>query len=201
MIDPGLISKELIEYFRELSPRDRRILFEAAEGQGDEIMDFCKMLYRDRYTDPRDPEHNVDNWLWKIVYLPGLYSKKGLLRKAVSHEAEATIRDLHLENPGSYTDVEKTLLYLEFRNVAKRYLSTTKNDRYGSRFLGLKKAGAEEKARKAAEDIWRASRGLAIASDETDRLEIWCAALHDELIQYDKSCESYYIELDRSSSK
>ena len=151
--------------------------------------------------DPKDPDHKVDNWLWKIVYLPGLYSKKNFLRKAVSLEAEAAVRDLQLEDAGSYSDTEKTLLYLEFRNAAKRYLSTTKSDRYGSKLLGLKKAGPEDKAKKAAEDIWRASKGLAVASGETERLEIWCAALRDELIQFDKSCESYYDELDRRNQK
>lgn len=199
MIDPGLIDKELIEYFRELSPRDRRLMFEEIKCTDKKTMSFCENLYHDRYTDPKDPERSVDNWLWKIVYLPGLYSKRGFLRRALSHEAEATIRDLHLENAGDYDDIEKTLLYLEFRNAAKRYLSTTKNDRYGSKFLGLKKADPDEKVRKAAEDIWRASRGLALASGETEKLEIWCAALRDELIQYDKSCESYYNELDRST--
>lgn len=201
MIDPGMIDKELIEYFRELSPRNRRLMFGAIEGQDEELMEFCKKLYLARHTDPKDPDHVVDNWLWKIVYLPGLYSKRSFLKKAVSHEAEATIKDLRLENAGSYSDVEKTLLYLEFRNAAKRYLSTTKNDRYGSKFLGLKKAGAEEKSRKAAEDIWRASRGLAVASGETERLEIWCAALRDELIQFDKTCGPFYAELERSCSK
>jgi hypothetical protein len=201
MIDPGLISRELIEYFRELSPRARRLRFEAIDGEDEQTMSFCEKLYRIRYTDPKDPDHKVDNWLWKIVYLPGLYSKKNFLRKAVSLEAEAAVRDLQLEDAGAYSDTEKTLLYLEFRNAAKRYLSTTKSDRYGSKLLGLKKAGPEDKAKKAAEDIWRASRGLAVASGETERLEIWCAALRDELIQFDKSCESHYDELDRRNQK
>ena len=198
MIDPGKIDKELLEYFRELSPRDRRLMLEAMDGQDRAAVGFCEMLYRDRYSDPKDPERRVDNWLWKIVYLPGLYSKKGLLKKAVRNEAEAAVKDLRLEDAGSYSDTEKTLLYLEFRNAAKRYLSTTKSDRYGSSFLGLKKAGAEEKLRKATEDLWRASRGLAVASGETERLEIWCAALRDELIQFDKDCEAYYAELEKA---
>ena len=201
MIDPGMIDKELLEYFRELSPRDRRLMLDAIEGQDEELIRFCGMLYRDRYSDPKDPERRVDNWLWKIVYLPGLYSKKGLLKRAVFNEAQAAVKDLHLEDAAAYSDIEKTLLYLEFRNAAKRYLSTTKSDRYGSRFLGLKKAGAEEKTRKAAEDLWRASRGLAIASGETERLEIWCAALRDELIQFDRNCEKYYAGLEKAVSE
>ena len=90
MIDPGMIDKELMEYFRELSPRDRRVMLDDLEEQDNlnqDVLQFCRKLYNERYTDPKDPEHRVDNWLWKMVYLPGLYSKRKMLRSPLRKEA------------------------------------------------------------------------------------------------------------------
>lgn len=201
MIDTALINEELTKYFRELSPRDRRLMFEHIEGLSDEASDLCRKLYKARYTDPKDPEHVVDNWLWKMVYLPGLYSKKFFFRAGIKSEADRTVKDLMLEDTSAYSDLEKTILYLEFRNVAKRYLSTCGNDNYASKMLGLRKAGPEEKKIKAAEDIWGASRGFAAAAKEEERLEIWCAALRDELFQYDEISKEYYEALERGTKK
>ena len=196
MIDPGMIDKELMEYFRELSPVERKRMFERIEGLDPEVEEFCRNLYRDRHTDPKDPEHSVDNWLWKIVYLPGLRTKSALMKSAVKNEAQGTIMDLHLEDPGQYSDMEKTLLYLEFRNAAKRYLSTCNGTKYGSTLFGMKHASEEEKKAKAAEDIWKASKGIARAAGEEDRLEIWCLALRDELYQYNQACKHYYEDME-----
>ena len=200
MIDPGMIDKELMEYFRELSPRDRRVMLDDLEEQDNlnqDVLQFCRKLYNERYTDPKDPEHRVDNWLWKIVYLPGLYSKRKMLKSPLRKEAGEAISDLHLDDTGRFSDMEKTLLYLEFRNAAKRYLSTCSSDGYGSKMFGLKKLSAEEKKQRASEDIWTASRGIAVAAGEEERFEIWCIALRDELFQYDRACEGYYEELER----
>ena len=196
MIDPGMFDKELMEYFRDLSPSERKSKLDALKGQDEEVMEFCRELYHDRYTDPKKPENIVDNWLWKIVYLPGLYAKKGIFRRGLPREAEATIQELHLDDTDAFTDTGKTILYLEFRNAAKRYLSTCDSDGYGTTFFGLKKGGPEQKKAKAAEDIWRASRGIAIESGETEKLEIWCAALRDELFQYDSACKIFYEQLE-----
>ena len=103
-----------------------------------------------------------------------------------------------LKEQDSYSDTERSLLYLEFRNAARRYLSTCNSDSYGSRLFGMKRSTAEDRRYKAAEDIWRASSGLAAVSGEEKKLEIWCTALRDELYQYDSSCRDYYEELENS---
>ena len=195
MLDTEMITEELMEYFAELDPDERRSRLEVISDEGStdsDIVDFCRAMYKRRYTDPKDPKHTVDNWLWKIVYLPGLYSKRGFLKSALRKEAAATVGDLMLKAPGRYSELEKALLYLEFRNAARRYLSTCNSDRYGSRFLGMKKSTSDDRNYKAAEDIWRASSGLAAASGEEERLSIWCTALRDELYEYDIACGEYY---------
>jgi hypothetical protein len=188
-------------YFDILSPRDRRITFEELDGIDDATQEFCRRLYRDRYQDKKDPDLRVDNWLWKVVYLPGLYKRRRLVKRAIRNEVEGTLADLHLEAPDELTETEKVILYHEFRNVAKRYLSTCKGARYGNKLFGLKKASDEEKKEKACEDLWMASRGLALASGEEDRLSLWCDAFRDELLVYCRQGEKYIDKLEKEFLK
>lgn len=194
-------SKSIKNYFEILSPRDRRLLFEELIDVDEETREFCRMLYRERYQDKKDPERRVDNWLWKAVYLPGIYKKRKMLKKAIRNEADATLKDLHLENPDELTEAERQILYFEFRNVAKRYLSTCNGVNYGNKLFGLKKASEADKKKKACEDIWMASRGFALASGEEERLRLWCDAFHDELIAYFPQGEIYYKELENNYRK
>ena len=196
MMDVG---KDLMAYFRELSPTDRRHKFEALVADGaieDDVKEFCELLYNERYQDAKKGEQKVDNWLFKLVYLPGLYKKRRIFRRGFKREIEATLSELHLADADSLGEMESTILYLEYRNAAKRYLSTCDSVDYASTMFGLKKAGPEEKKYQACEDLWRASRGCATAAGEEERLRLWCNALHDELIQYDASLEKIYEEMD-----
>ena len=201
MIDLSTVDKQLMKYFRELSPRDRRLMLDDMEDLDHETRTICTELYTRRYTDPKDPEHRVDNWLWKIVFLPGLYKKKGMLKKAVANESGSALADLRLEDAASMSDIEKTCLYLEFRNAARRYLSTCNSANYASKMMGLRKASPEEKKKRACEDIWMASRGLALASGMEEKFDLWCQALRDELMQYDSAAEKHYNELENNYRK
>jgi hypothetical protein len=195
------VSEKLGTYFDILSPRDRRLLFEELTEIDGEIQEFCRKLYRERYQDKKDPERRVDNWLWKAVYLPGIYKKRKILKTAFSNEVKATLNDLHLEAPDALSEAEQYILYHEFRNVAKRYLSTCNGVNYGNRLFGLKKATEDEKKRKACEDIWMASRGIALASGEEKRLQLWCDAFRDEFMVYYPKGKTYYYELEDSFRK
>ena len=197
MIDVG---KDLMAYFRELSPTDRKRMFEAIveEGTIDEnVKEFCELLYEERYQDTKNPDNKVDNWLFKLVYLPGLYKKRRIFKRGFKREIEATLFDLHLDDADSLDEMESTILYLEYRNAAKRYLSTCESDGYATTMFGLKKAGPEEKKYQACEDIWLASKGFAIAAGEEERLRLWCNALLDELTQYDSSLKKLYEDMDK----
>jgi hypothetical protein len=186
------------DYFEILSPRDRRLLFEELTENDaaidEETQEFCRRLYRDRYQDKKDPARRVDNWLWKAVYLPGVYKRRKLIRNAIRNEADGTLKDLHLDDPDALSEAEKTILYHEFRNTAKRYLSTCSGANYGNRLFGLKKASPEDKKKKACADMWMASRGFALAAGEEERLSLWCEAFHDELVKYYPQAEA---ELER----
>ena len=193
--------KSIDKYFEILSPRDRRLMFEELTSLDEQTQAFCRTLYRERYQDKKDPDRRVDNWLWKAVYLPGIFKKRKLLKKAVSNEVKGTLADLHLENPAELSENEKSLLYREFRNVARRYLSTCNGANYGSKLLGFKKASEAEKKTKACEDIWMASRGFALASGEEKRMSLWCDAFLDELMEYYPPGKRIIEELEYSFKK
>ena len=58
------------EYFLELDPARRGKLLDRLIDAGAETTAFCHRLYQERYRDKKDPDKQVDNWLWKLVYLP-----------------------------------------------------------------------------------------------------------------------------------
>ena len=188
-------------YFEELNPQERLNMLRLLENPGDELWEFCRTLYQQRYSDAKSPNRKVDAWLWKLVYLPGLYKRSKFLRKAMHKELEGTLRELYLDTPGAWDGAKKTALYLEFRNTARRYLSTCKGVNYASKLMGMKKATDAEKLDKACEDIWMASRGLAYAAGLEESLALWCDALHDELITWNPICQRYYAQLEQNIRK
>ena len=114
---------------------------------------------------------------------------------------EGTLKELHLEDPDGLSEMERTVLYLEFRNTARRYLSTCRSVNYARKFLGLKKASDQEKLDRACQDIWMVSRGIARAAGLEDPLKLWCDALYDELLDYDPGSGKHYLELEEKFRK
>ena len=186
-------------YFAELDP-DRRLerFNRLAEGEDSGFQAFARQIYAARYSDPRQPDRKVDTWLWKLVYLPGVYKKRRMLAGALRREMAGTLHDLYLDRPEELTGERETILYHEYRNAARRYLSTCSGARYGSRLFGLKKATPREQREKACEDVWQASRGVALAAGMERAFGLWCAALHDALLEYDPDCGAQYEKLEQS---
>lgn len=192
------LDREWNAYFDELDPQKRLELFNGLAGKGGEVQTFCRKLYDERYTDPKYPDRKVDVWLWKMVYLPGLYKRHKFLKGAMHKELEATLKDLHLDHPETLSEMERTVLSLEFRNTARRYLSTCRNSNYASRLLGLKKATEQEKLEQACKDIWSASRGLTRAAGLEEDFRLWNEALYTELLVFDPDRQRQYEELCRT---
>ena len=91
----------------------------------------------------------------------------------------------------------RPLLYHEYRNTARRYLSTCKGGNYASSFMGFRKADDDEKVVKACEDIWQMSGGIAKSSGRTEAMKLWVEAFRDELFNYDDICKDEYEKLSR----
>ncbi|MCR5085301.1 MAG: hypothetical protein K6A65_07375 [Succinivibrionaceae bacterium] len=191
---PGLV--ELPEgwqaFYAELDPKARlEMLGDLGAGEGSLPARLC----RERYQMRERPLRLVDLWLWKCVYLPGLYRRRKFLRKSLTREVEGTIAELHL---GDELDPRgRTELYWELRNAVRRYLSTCNGAKYASSFFGLRRASPEEKHERAAVDVWKMSRGIARAAGRERQMALWCDACKDELLEFDPRLGDSLLALDR----
>lgn len=190
------LNEAWMTYFKELDPQKRFKLLQDLPDLEDGALDFCRTLYQQRYINPKHPDQAADTWLWKFVYLPGLFKRRRFLPGALKKEMQGTLKELCLEHPDELSDIQKTILYLEFRNAARRYLSTCKGDHYARKMLGLRRATDQEKRSQACEDIWMVSKGLAQVTGQEENLKLWCEALYTELLEYDPDSRKDYEELD-----
>ena len=182
----------LDSYYLETDPRKRKRLLDSMDGSSDPMYAFRKQLYEERYTDPSEPGRTVDFWLFKCVYFPGLYGKRGIFAKPLKKEMAVAAEELHLDQADQLSDQEKDVLYREFRNTASRYLTTCRSDRYGSSFFGMKKASPEAKLKKLGHEFWAITRGLAECADMEKDLDLWCRAFYDELMAQEPACKEFY---------
>ena len=183
------------KYFDELEPKKRlEILNSIPENERDDDYDLVYKLYHERYSDHDNKgRKNVDWWLWRCVCLQMLCEKRTFFKKSRDREV-MKISDELLMN-----DTEKShenFLYLEYRNVARRYLSTCKDPNYASSLLGLRRANDDEKVYRACSDIWQMSKGVAKFSGLEEKMSLWCKALRDELFEYNPICRAEYERLD-----
>ncbi|MBR0035624.1 MAG: hypothetical protein IJP54_08095 [Synergistaceae bacterium] len=188
------IHESLTEYFAELDPKRRlEILDSLSDGEGVDS-GFLHELYHDRYSDHENRgRKNVDWWLWRCICLQQLYNKGGFFRKFRKREVNAILEELRTND----TDPQhRAYLYHEYRNTAGRYLSTCKSGNYASRFMGFRQASDDEKALRACGDIWEMSRGIARSEGVEERMQVWCEAFRDEVLEYDPVCREEYARLD-----
>ncbi|MBQ9273808.1 MAG: hypothetical protein IJ228_03270 [Succinivibrio sp.] len=190
------LDKEWRPYYEELDPHKRFALLERLEGESaQDGQSFRRELFKARYERRSKPERIADLWLWKCVYLPGLFRRRKLLKKAAKSELLGTLEELRLRRELSFE--ERCILYWEFRNTVRRYLSTCQGPRYGRSLFGLKKATPEEQKLRAGEDVWKMSRGIARSAQLEEALSLWCEACRDEVGAYDEAAAQHFDELDR----
>lgn len=185
-------------YFAEIDPKKRLECLDAMEDQADGMMDFCRTLYRERYVDPRKKDRPVDNWLYKFVYFPGMYSRCGRKfgRGGLEREMRRSLKELHLEDPDALSEMERTVLYHEFRNAARRYLDTCRDPGYASRLMKLKPSTREEREELAMHEIWQICSGVPNALHVEKQMEIWREALYAELLLFAPDSEQGYAALE-----
>lgn len=181
-------------YYKELDPEKRlEILNSLPESEN---KDFLKKIHHDRYTNPQKPnQKKVDWWLWRCVCLTMLTQRGGLFKNFTKRELNDIFQELHMND--SFSQEQNDFLYHEYKNTARRYLSTCKTDGYASGFLGLKRATEDEKIYKACEDIFMMSEGIAIKGKCQEKMKLWCDAFYSELMNYDSSCRDNYEAIKR----
>ncbi len=186
-------------YFNETDPEERKLIVGMTAGENDDLAGFLAMIYRKRYEDPKNHDRAVDNWLWKFVYLPGLYRKRRLSKKAMLTEVDRTLDDLCLNM--ILSKEEEAALYLEFRNAARRYLGTCLGRNYGRRLFGLKEISPAEKRARACEELWMMSRGLALSAGKEAKLSLFIEALRAEASEFCPDCDSIYEHLEQKHKR
>ena len=138
--------------------------FDADSSADFEDFEFLRGLYQDRYSDHehkgREERKDIDWWLWRCLCLQVLYNKGNYFlyqKKYRDREVMVILNELHMTDTG---EAHKKFLYHEYRNLARRYLSTCRDSGYASGFFGLKKATDQEKIFRACNDIWQMSEGI-----------------------------------------
>ena len=181
------IGEAWMGYFEEIDPAKRLQILDGMEEQSGAMMRLCRGFYRERYTDPKKPAHKVDNWLYKFVYFPGMYRRCGrrIGRSGLEKEMARSLKELHLEDPEGLEELERTVLYHEFRNAARRYLDTCRDPAYGSKLLKMKSSTEAERKALAGEEMWQISSGLPAALGVAEKMGLWKEAILAELLVFD----------------
>ncbi|MBQ3694155.1 MAG: hypothetical protein II884_05225 [Synergistaceae bacterium] len=184
------LQEYLHAYYDEIDPKKRLEILDSLHE--DENTNYLHALYINRYSDHENKgRKNVDWWLWRCICLHQLYNRGRLFRRFRDREVNAIITELCMND-----ESHSAMLYYEYRNVCRRYLSTCKSSDYASSFMGFRKAGDDEKVIRACEDIWQMSKGVAISAGVEDKMHLWIEAFHDELMNYDSICHDEYERLD-----
>ena len=174
------------EFYKELDPDRRRELYKTAvqENEDDGANAFREELMELRYTDPRDSSHKVDNFLWKIVILPG-YMRPMYFSKAIGErEIKGVIRELGLENAEDWDETKRSAAYWEYRNTAARYLSTCEGPSYAKKLFGTMHSTDEEKLAKTAKDFYSMAVLVPAKYGAEKELELFIRALKDAFLAY-----------------
>lgn len=187
------IHESLTEYYAELEPGKRFEILDALPESESVDVRFLHELYHDRYSDHEGRgRKNVDWWLWRSICLQQLNNRGGFFKRFRKREVSSILQELRTD------DTEHSAyLYHEYRNTARRYLSTCRSGNYASKFMGFRQASDDEKALRACRDIWEMSRGIAKSEGVEEQLRVWSEAFRDEIFEYDAVCREEYLRLDR----
>ena len=183
------IQENLTGYYAEIEPKKRLEILNAIPE--DEHTDFLHSLYNNRYSDHENKgRQNVDWWLWRCICFQQLYNKGSFFRRFRDREVNSIISELFMND-----DSHMAMLYHEYRNVCRRYLSTCNSGNYASSFMGFKRASDDEKVLRACEDVWQMSKGVALSAGVEEKMHLWIEAFHDEIEDYDSVCKEEYERL------
>ncbi len=169
------------EFYEELDPDKRKALYEEGlkKQEDDGANAFRAELMKLRYTDPRNPAHRVDNFLWQMVILPGFLRPIYFFKPVGEREVSAVIRELGLEGAEDWDEAKRSAAYWEYRNTADRYLSTCTGPGYAKKFFGVMASSDEEKLAKTARDFYSMAVTVPEKYGREKELELFTRALKD----------------------
>jgi hypothetical protein len=168
-------------FYEELDPDRRRELYRQTvqEAEDDGGNALRGELLRLRHTDPKDPNHKVDNFIWQMVILPGYLRPMYFIRAVGEREIRAIIRELGLENAAAWSEAERAAAYWEYRNTAARYLTTCTGPAYAKKLFGTLSSSDEEKLARTARDFYSMTVTVPAKYGREQELELFTRALMD----------------------
>ena len=197
-MEPGMTEQSFRwnEYYREVKPSARKRIFEKllAEGPDDGADPLRKLLFTGRYVDPKDPEHEVDRFLFECVNLIQIFHSGRIFRRMAQKELLRIAGIFHLEDAEKYGKPGEEALYNELRNTAKCYFRTCAGTGYRRGTFGLVSSSAQEKKRQMVKDAWEMSLGVTQRMKEEERFRIWNRAVSDQLFAGDPDAETLFRE-------
>lgn len=167
-LDPDLRGK-LLERYSEANPQDADI-------------GLLRTLWTLRYTDPKNAGQRVDTFLWQMINLICLYRVSGFFSRGTEKEISAILKTLGFSDAAAYGGAGREILYLEFRNAARRYFGTCENKFYGKKLMGIVTMNENERRDKMAREVWQVTQGLPQRFKTDDDMALFCKAIHDEFI-------------------
>lgn len=179
-------------YYEELDTGKRRDLLaellRAAEDDGANRL--REELFSRRYVTKKGLV--TDTFLIHCLMLKNLYAQRKSVLLGFKKEVAKELAAFLPPDAEQLSEAERSALYWELRNTARRYLDASRSDQYGKKLMGLVSASADEKLQRVVEDLWTMSRGIALASGNEKRMRPFCDALYDELAAFDLRCEALY---------
>ena len=190
-------NETLKPYYDELEPEKRRELFEelTAEAEDDGANAFRRELFAKRHTDPKDETKEVDRFLWHIIILPSYQRSASFLSFITRKEIRSMLSALLLENAEQFTGEERSAAYWEYRNAAKRYISTCNGPQYAKKAFGLIESTDEEKLAKTAEDFYKMTVVVPRTFNLVGEMQILTDALRDEFLAVSPEAAEAYRRL------
>ena len=175
---------ELLEnYYEELDPDKRRVLLDeylSGAPSEDPAAEYRKVLFDYRYTDPKDPERRVDNYMWALLSL--MYTHRGsvIFPHRNVKEVRRIMKDLERDERVHTDECFAEAFMLEVRNAVRRYFDTCKSDNYHKKLFGMTHSSSDEKEKQRCIDTWKMSAGLAQRVGLEDEMSLFNRAVAEE---------------------
>ncbi|HCR44494.1 MAG TPA: hypothetical protein DIV41_07920 [Ruminococcaceae bacterium] len=172
-------------YYSETDPERRMEILCAGseENPSDKLVPLRHALWELRYSDPQDPKHRVDQFLWQFVNILCVYRMSGsrFFQKKGEKEIRQIMETMGFSEAAGFGAEGERELYWEFRNAARRYFTACLNDKsYRKKYFGIAAMKQDETDKKLAGDAWKLSEGAAERFNLTDEIKPFTQAVRDE---------------------
>lgn len=189
-----LLQSRLQAYYAAIDPDERQKhledcaeLLREGSGEGaagsaaaDPAASYRQDLFAARHINQKDPAKKVDRFLGTLMNLLTIVHNPGLFPKWHRREVLSMLRRMELDGRPCEDSACEEALYLEYRNVVRRFFSTCADSAYAAKLFGLAHASAQDRERQRCIDTWEFSYGIAGMVGLEKEMALLCRAANDE---------------------